>query len=174
MKLLLAPLKPYIIGLAFAVLTAIATHMLDRMNSESQHRDERRDARHREAALVFDTTIVMFSRISTRANAVFWGRQTDVSKDSINKLGESFSHDTYEFESQAPRLMSLIEVYFDPQTMYFFKEALAALEREQRQVAEAIKMAPGTRLGPGKLHELMAATMYLSEHMARFLAADST
>jgi hypothetical protein len=70
--------------------------------------------------------------------------------------------------------MSLIEVYFDSQTLYLFKQAMGAQESEQQDVAAALKSPPGTSMDPSTLESFMGAIMRLSEHMAARIAADST
>ena len=89
------------------LLGGVGGHWLDRRNCVEQHRDEQLDTRRQEAARVFDTTIVTFSRISVSANAILWGVQALVATDSVAKLAASFNRNVRFYESQGHALQSL-------------------------------------------------------------------
>jgi len=162
------------VAFVFTILGGVITHALDRNNWVSQHREERQDARRQEAGRVFDTTIVSLSRIGTSTNGVIWGIKQKVTRDSVAQLVSTYSRDVYAFENQAPRLESLIKVYFDLETLGDFVKAVSALEASERETTEIVKSSGGNFISPQKMRELMLAIFKLSDHMAQRLAASDT
>lgn len=173
-----AQLQPLAIAFIFTVagtiLGAWVSHTLDRSNWERQHREERVDVRRKEAAVVFDTAMISFARISTGINAVLWGLQTHVSKDSATTLLAVYDAHVRELENQLPRLESLIRAYFDPLTLHQFHEAVSTSSDAEDQVKEDFQSPANISTDPSKLRAFMSAVLTLGEHMAAQVAPDTT
>jgi hypothetical protein len=163
-------LAPYFVSGVFALLGGVGTHYMDRQNWVSQHREEQLDARRQEATRVFDTTIVMLSRISISSNKALWGFHVKVPRDSLTKLVGAFDTDAYNFETQIPHLQSLIKAYFDSTTEREFFSLGGLLIGVEDQVDGLIR--PGSTAGgdPSNLRSFSTSIFALSDRMERQVA----